>query len=120
MPKIVAESVYGDFQVAYRHLNEKFIDTNEPELIRGGGLLKYVHLLIKGYRPAPVVVSPDFNGRLLGGAFDPILKMERYMCSRFFIDFGRLDQQELKLRAYLENHLRSYSIQVKHCLYTCL
>uniref|UniRef100_A0A915JKK6 polynucleotide adenylyltransferase n=1 Tax=Romanomermis culicivorax TaxID=13658 RepID=A0A915JKK6_ROMCU len=45
--KIVAESVYGDFQLALKHLNEKLIDTIEPELIRGGGLLKYVHLLIK-------------------------------------------------------------------------
>uniref|UniRef100_A0A915KZH2 polynucleotide adenylyltransferase n=1 Tax=Romanomermis culicivorax TaxID=13658 RepID=A0A915KZH2_ROMCU len=47
--------------------------------------------------------------------------MERYMCSRFFIDFGRLDQQERKLRAYLDDHLISYPSMAKmdflHLLY---
>ncbi|KRX74155.1 Protein FAM46C, partial [Trichinella sp. T6] len=35
---VVVESVYGDFQEAYRHLTEKLIDTEHPELIRGGRL----------------------------------------------------------------------------------
>lgn len=37
---VPAESMYGDFRLALRHLNERLIDTRRPEEIRGGGLLK--------------------------------------------------------------------------------
>jgi hypothetical protein len=30
--------------------------------------------------------------------------LERYMCSRFFIDFPDIATQEFKLRGFLENH----------------
>jgi hypothetical protein len=30
--------------------------------------------------------------------------MEKYMCSRFFIDFSDLNQQRQKLESYLNNH----------------
>jgi hypothetical protein len=33
-----------------------------------------------------------------------IKKLERYMCSRFFIDFPDILQQRIKLEAYLRNH----------------
>ena len=72
-----------------RHLKEKMIDTRRPEEIRGGGLLKYCHLYIRGYKPA----RPEACNRL-----------EKYMCSRFFIDFPDVLQQEAKLRSYLDNH----------------
>ncbi|XP_068630966.1 terminal nucleotidyltransferase 5C isoform X1 [Battus philenor] len=88
-PTVVGESVYGDFDEALLHLSEKLIATRRPEEIRGGGLLKYCALLAKGYRAA----RPD-----------NIKTLERYMCSRFFIDFPELGQQRAKLEAYLRNH----------------
>ncbi|CAI9734203.1 Hypothetical predicted protein [Octopus vulgaris] len=88
-PTVKAESVYGDFSQAWFHLTEKLIATRNPEEIRGGGLLKYCNLLVRRYTPA--------------GNVD-IRAMERYMCSRFFIDFSDLSQQKQKLDAYLANH----------------
>lgn len=88
-PTVIGESVYGDYAEALLHLEEKYIATRRPEEIRGGGLLKYCHLLVKGYVPA----RPK-----------EIKNLERYMCSRFFIDFGDLGQQRNKLEAYLTNH----------------
>lgn len=90
-PTVVAESVYGDFCEAWLHLNKKLIATRNPEEIRGGGLLKYCNLLVRGYSPADTV---------------DIRAMERYMCSRFFIDFSDLVQQRQKLDAYLNNHFK--------------
>ena len=89
-PTVVAESVYGDFNVALRHLNEKLIATRCPEEIRGGGLFKYCNLLVRNYVPAE-----NIN----------IKPMERYMCSRFFIDFPDVNQQKVKIEQYLANHL---------------
>ncbi|XP_063244061.1 terminal nucleotidyltransferase 5C isoform X2 [Bacillus rossius redtenbacheri] len=88
-PTVVGESVYGDFQEALYHLHKKLIATRHPEEIRGGGLLKYCYLLVKGYRAA----QPD-----------RIKNLERYMCSRFFIDFSDICQQRAKLENYLWNH----------------
>lgn len=85
--RIHAESMFGDFPQALRHLNRRLIDTRSPEEIRGGGLLKYCHLLTRGY-------SATQNCR----------EMEKYMCSRFFIDFPDIATQEIKLRGYLDNH----------------
>ena len=88
-PTVVGESVYGDFQEALYHLHKKLIATRHPEEIRGGGLLKYCNLLVKAYQPA----RPDY-----------IKTLERYMCSRFFIDFPDIGQQRAKLENYLWNH----------------
>lgn len=88
-PTLVAESVYGDFSEAWLHLNKKQIATRNPEEIRGGGLLKYCNLLVHNYTPANNV---------------NIQEMEKYMCSRFFIDFTDLSQQRQKLESYLNNH----------------
>lgn len=88
-PTVVAESVYGDFFEAWFHLNKKIIATRNPEEIRGGGLLKYCNLLTRGYSPAE---NADVRA------------MQKYMCSRFFIDFSDLNQQRQKLTAYLNNH----------------
>ncbi|KAF4521677.1 hypothetical protein B566_EDAN006265 [Ephemera danica] len=89
-PTVVGESVYGDIQEALYHLHKKLISTRHPEEIRGGGLLKYCHLLTRGYKPA----RPD-----------EIKTLERYMCSRFFIDFSDILQQRAKLENYLCNHM---------------
>lgn len=97
--EITAESVYGDFRLALCHLNDMLIDTVHPELIRGGGLLKYVNLLIRGYRPARP--AREFS------------RMERYMCSRFFIDFSSWELQQRKLRMYLDNHFQG-DLQTKY------
>lgn len=88
-PTVVGESVYGDFQEALYHLHKKLISTRHPEEIRGGGLLKYCNLLVKMYKPS----QPDY-----------IKFLERYMCSRFFIDFPDINQQQAKLENYLWNH----------------
>ena len=88
-PTVVGESVYGDFHEALYHLQKKLISTRHPEEIRGGGLLKYCNLLVKMYKPA----QPDY-----------IKILERYMCSRFFIDFPDIGQQRAKLENYLWNH----------------
>ncbi|RWS29804.1 protein FAM46C-like protein [Leptotrombidium deliense] len=87
-PTVVGESVYGDFREALLHLQKKLISTHSPEEIRGGGLLKYCNLLVRGYKPAR----------------SEIKNLERYMCSRFFIDFSELPQQRNKLESYLANH----------------
>lgn len=90
--QLFVESMYGDINVAVQHLNDRLIDTKQPEQIRGGGLLKYCHLLCRGYKAA----RPHRHRQ-----------MQRYMCSRFFIDFPDLASQEIKLRSYLDNHLGS-------------
>merc|ERR1712203_86288 len=98
-PTVVAESMYGDFEEALDHLHKKLIATKNPEEIRGGGLLKYCSLLCRGYRPA---------------SHEEVKTMERYMCSRFFIDFPDLNQQQGKLENYLYNHFQSSEDQTKY------
>lgn len=88
-PTINAESVYANFDLALHHLNEKIIATRNPEEIRGGGLLKYCKLLVRGYQPA---IDTD------------ILQLQKYMCSRFFIDFSNINDQKTKLDNYLADH----------------
>lgn len=88
-PTIIGESVYGDFQEAFDHLCDKIIATRNPEEIRGGGLLKYCNLLVRGFRAT---------------SESEIKSLQRYMCSRFFIDFSDIGEQQRKLESYLQNH----------------
>jgi hypothetical protein len=88
-PTVTGESLYGDFADALEHLRHRVIATRSPEEIRGGGLLKYCHLLVRGFRPRP---STDVRA------------LQRYMCSRFFIDFPDLLEQQRTLERYLEAH----------------
>ncbi|XP_056299612.1 terminal nucleotidyltransferase 5A [Pseudoliparis swirei] len=88
-PTIMGESVYGDFSEALHHLRHKYICTRNPEEIRGGGLLKYCHLLVRGFRAA---------------SESKMKSLQRYMCSRFFIDFSDIGEQQRKLESYLQNH----------------
>ncbi|KAL2768506.1 terminal nucleotidyltransferase 5D [Daubentonia madagascariensis] len=88
-PTVVAESMYGDFQEAMTHLQHKLISTRKPEEIRGGGLLKYSNLLVRDFKPACEA---------------EIKTLERYMCSRFFIDFPDVAEQQKKIESYLRNH----------------
>ncbi|XP_013885122.1 protein FAM46A [Austrofundulus limnaeus] len=88
-PTIMGESVFGHFSQALDHLHHKIICTRNPEEIRGGGLLKYCHLLVRGFRPA---------------SESEMKSLQRYMCSRFFIDFPDISEQQRKLESYLQNH----------------
>ncbi|MEQ2185622.1 Terminal nucleotidyltransferase 5C [Goodea atripinnis] len=88
-PAVRGESVYGDFNTALTHLRSKLIATKRPEEIRGGGLLKYCNLLVRDFRPAN---QEEFKA------------LERYMCSRFFIDFPDIGEQQRKVEAYLMSH----------------
>ena len=88
-PTVIGESVYGDFEEALDHLQNRLIATKNPEEIRGGGLLKYSNLLVRDFRPTDQ---------------DEIKTLERYMCSRFFIDFPDILEQQRKLETYLQNH----------------
>ncbi|KAK2083471.1 Terminal nucleotidyltransferase 5D [Saguinus oedipus] len=88
-PAVIAESMYGDFQEAMTHLQYKLISTRKPEEIRGGGLLKYCNLLVHDFKPVCVL---------------EMKKLERYMCSRFFIDFTDEVEQQKKIESYLHNH----------------
>lgn len=90
-PAIVveAECMYGDFEQAMDHLRHRLIATHNPEEIRGGGLLKYSDLLVRNFRPASET---------------EIKSLERYMCSRFFIDFPDVSEQQRKIEAYLQCH----------------
>ncbi|XP_020773381.2 terminal nucleotidyltransferase 5C-like, partial [Boleophthalmus pectinirostris] len=87
--QVLAESMYGDFEAAMDHLRYRLIATRNPEEIRGGGLLKYSNLLVRDYRPASET---------------QIKTLERYMCSRFFIDFPDVQEQQRKILSYLKNH----------------
>jgi hypothetical protein len=89
-PSVLAESMYGNFNEALSHLNSKLIATTSPEEIRGGGLLKYCNLLIRDYKSLY-----DQN---------KMQQLEKYMCSRFFIDFSDIKDQEFKLKSYLDSH----------------
>uniref|UniRef100_A0A3B4A3K0 polynucleotide adenylyltransferase n=1 Tax=Periophthalmus magnuspinnatus TaxID=409849 RepID=A0A3B4A3K0_9GOBI len=86
---VEAECMYGDFQQALHHLQNNLIATHHPEEIRGGGLLKYSDLLVRDFRPA---------------SDTEIKSLERYMCSRFFIDFPDVSEQQRKIEAYLQCH----------------
>uniref|UniRef100_A0AAV2JDB7 polynucleotide adenylyltransferase n=1 Tax=Knipowitschia caucasica TaxID=637954 RepID=A0AAV2JDB7_KNICA len=86
---VEAECMYGDFQQALHHLQSRLIATHNPEEIRGGGLLKYSDLLVRNFCPA---------------SDTEIKSLERYMCSRFFIDFPDVREQQRKIEAYLQCH----------------
>lgn len=97
-PTVAVESVSGSFVEAFHHLKNKLIVTKEPEMIRGGGLLKYCRLLVSGYQSAQDV-----------GEFS----LEKYMSSRFFIDFQDVESQQAKLTAFLANHFKEDEINLK-------
>lgn len=102
-PSVRAESMYGDFNLAMYHLDSKLVATHAPEEIRGGGLLKYCNLLVKGYRPECDQASMQ--------------SLEKYMCSRFFIDFSDIKDQQAKLCAYMTSHFQNDAHTCLHYLH---
>lgn len=102
-PTVTGESVYGDFEEAMEHLQNKVIATRNPEEIRGGGLLKYCNLLVRGFKPKS---EADMK------------TLQRYMCSRYFIDFPDIGEQQRKLESYLQNHFVGMENKRYDCLMT--
>ncbi|EHB06787.1 Protein FAM46B [Heterocephalus glaber] len=121
-PMVTGESLYGDFAEALEHLQHCVIATRSPEEIRGSGLLKYCHLLVRGFRPQPSHplgfchrgpgarrMMPSESGAdcLDGAAAQPrtdVCALQQYMCSHFLIDFPDLAEQQRTLERYLEAH----------------
>ncbi|PAA92429.1 hypothetical protein BOX15_Mlig025932g1 [Macrostomum lignano] len=97
-PTVVAEAASGCFEEAFGHLRRREICTRCPEQIRGGGLLKYCKLLVDGYLPAQGLDVPH---------------LEKYMCSRFFIDFPDARQQRVKIQSYLAAHFPPADAQLR-------
>ena len=95
-PTVMGVSVFGNFKEALTHLQKRLISTKNPEQIRGGGLLKYCNLLVRGYAAS----NPE-----------KIKSLERYMCSRFFIDFSNINQQQKKIENYLWDHFHEESLK---------
>lgn len=71
-------------------MNRRLIATTSPERIRGGGLLRYCLLLTRGYRPYDNGIAS--------------WQLEKLMCSRFFIDYADVNEQEHKLLMFLSSH----------------
>ncbi|CAF2994863.1 unnamed protein product [Rotaria socialis] len=82
-------SVYKNLHQALEHLNNKLIATYEPETMRGGGLLKYCDLLARNYKLYDVAI---------------MIHMQRYMCSRFFIDYKTIPEQIHVIAQYVATH----------------
>ncbi|GMT00916.1 hypothetical protein PENTCL1PPCAC_23090, partial [Pristionchus entomophagus] len=99
-PYALLTSAFRDVDEALIHLEDRLIKTVDPEKIRGGGLLKYCQLLIKGFKAA----DPE-----------ECHQMEKYMCSRFFIDFPDLPSQETKLRSYMDSHFANHESASSLC-----
>ncbi|XP_075440754.1 terminal nucleotidyltransferase 5B [Ascaphus truei] len=102
-PTVTGESMYGDFEEAMDHLRNRVIATRNPEEIRGGGLLKYCNLLVRGFKAKSEV---------------DMKTMQRYMCSRYFIDFPDIREQQRKLECYLQNHFVGMEDKRYDCLMT--
>ncbi|CAF1127348.1 unnamed protein product [Rotaria sp. Silwood1] len=104
-PSIIVLSSYGNFFQALQHLHYRLIDVKAPEELRGGGLLKYCDLIARGFRPTNQIHMKD---------------LQRYMCSRFFIDFRDSLTQEQVLFKYVTSHFGTdYDVRYRflRCLY---
>ena len=104
-PSILVSSSYGHFSEAFHHLHYRLIALKAPEELRGGGLLKYCDLIARGFRPINQNQMKD---------------LQRYMCSRFFIDFRDSQTQEDILFKYVTSHFgNDYEIRYRflRCLY---
>ncbi|CAF4623816.1 unnamed protein product [Rotaria sp. Silwood2] len=104
-PTIIVLSSYGNFSEALQHLHYRLIDVKAPEELRGGGLLKYCDLFARGFRPTNQTQMKD---------------LQRYMCSRFFIDFRDSLTQEQVLFKYVTSHFGTdYDVRYRflRCLY---
>ncbi|KAG8000896.1 Protein FAM46C [Nibea albiflora] len=74
--QIVLDSMLAFYELAQTPMSQAFHPT-------------YCNLLVRDFRPAS---EEEFKG------------LERYMCSRFFIDFPDIGEQQRKVEAYLQSH----------------
>jgi hypothetical protein len=104
-PSIFVLSSYGNYSEALQHLHHRLIAVKAPEELRGGGLLKYCDLIARGFHPTNQIQMKD---------------LQRYMCSRFFIDFRDSLTQEQVLFKYVTSHFGTdYDVRYRflRCLY---
>ncbi|CAF4059431.1 unnamed protein product, partial [Rotaria sp. Silwood2] len=92
---IEVSSGYRDLHQALDHLNKKLIATYAPETMRGGGLLKYCDLLAQNYKIHDLT---------------DMFRMQRYMCSRFFIDYKTIPEQMYVITQYVTTHFLPLSL----------
>ena len=105
IPPLAVLSSYGNLSEALKHLHHRLIAVRAPEELRGGGLLKYCDLVARGFRPSNPSQMKD---------------LQRYMCSRFFIDFRDSLTQEQVLFNYVTSHFGTdYDVRYRflRCLY---
>ncbi|CAF3022301.1 unnamed protein product [Rotaria sp. Silwood2] len=92
---IEVSSGYRDLHQALDHLNKKLIATYAPETMRGGGLLTYCDLLAQNYKIHDLT---------------DMFRMQRYMCSRFFIDYKTIPEQMYVITQYVTTHFLPLSL----------
>eukprot|EP00123_Amoebidium_parasiticum_P015711 comp23110_c0_seq1/m.37205 comp23110_c0_seq1/g.37205 ORF comp23110_c0_seq1/g.37205 comp23110_c0_seq1/m.37205 type:complete len:805 (-) comp23110_c0_seq1:727-3141(-) len=92
LPDVEVECVYGDYDESLEHLRRRIISIKSPEQVRGGGLLKYCRLLVKGYEVPEQMSDAE------------LVKLESTMCTRFFIDFPTVEAQHNTISACLRTH----------------
>ena len=106
--KVVAGSYYGCLEEACDHLRGRIIavaDPSEMASVQGGGLLKYASLLARGFRVAAWLDS---------------LRLERFMCARFHIDFPShglsrfgLPMPMQRIHDYIATHMGPYAVPAR-------
>jgi len=89
--RIVVESYYINFDEAVKHLNKRQICVHRPEEIRGGGFLKYCHLVFRGWQHL------GQDSELKAGQRD-------IMAIRFSIDFPGQEAVWRALKCYVDCH----------------
>lgn len=97
----VAGARCGSLDLACAHLRNHIIHVSDPSemaAVHGGGLLKYVALISRGYRVAPELSAT---------------RLEKFMCTRYLIDFPShqasrfgLPVQLQRVHDYIGTHLR--------------
>jgi len=90
---VFVKTYYISFDDAVHHLNKHLIHVYKPEEIRGGGFLKYCHLIMLGYKHENEKKNKEQN------------TVDRnVMAMRFSIDFEDRHSQWRALKVYLSSH----------------
>lgn len=89
---VFVKTYYISFDDAVHHLKEHLVHVHKPEEIRGGGFLKYCHLVFLGYKH---IDDEDEERKTLD---------RNLMAMRFSIDFEDRHSQWRALKVYLSSH----------------
>eukprot|EP01083_Nonionella_stella_P004951 14472_1 len=103
MPEARVEATCGNLGGALAQLNRHAIVFDRPENLRGGGLLKFCKLLLRGFVPEP----SDIPGH----------SSECAMLVRFLVDFPSAEQKWSVICKYLSSHF-STGMRVR-CMHVC-